>query len=651
MTNSNIGPLMTDREFFDLLRDDIPALSRCSALFAEGKLDEAKIEFYNYIKDNLDREKYFKVIGFDPKCEPDELSRTQAEEALSYNLVSCHVYHRFEDGIVDWYSNHTPNKYEEWTWQLSRHRQVVDLAWTYFYTKDEKYAERAVALLDSWIKQAVVPPIETDGHATLCWRTIECGIRMKVWVLSLVMMLDSPALTPDFLVDFFKSVCEHGDRLRARYTAANWLTIEMNGLYLIALHYPFFKKSDEWREFAKTVFINEANAQTLDDGTHYELTFGYQRVSINCFRDVLQLGEAFGDEFPSEYREKIRMHLHAIIKTMMPSGASPFVNDGWLLSVHDELHAYLELFPDDDIIAWALSKGALGKEPSFKSALLKNAGFVAFRSDWSDNAVMGFFDGGKFGRCHNHEDVIRCHQHEDKLNFLMCIGKKNILAEAQSYAYDTSKMRYHVLSSAAHNTVLVNGEGQNRLVANHWDDSMLHSVEDVTFAERCGVEYATATYDEGYGKNAEIKAIHSRTVYFVKDAENAMPYFIVKDKMSSDESKDFDIVWHYNTEKLKITDLGTFCEELTTLFAGDSGKMSILCGSEEPFAGWISNSFVPGDFSPIPTLYYRVAGKQCEVISAFVPNKKGECAVDKIDYSSGVITVTYKNGKTLVIDY
>lgn len=651
MRNLNIGPVILDEEFLGKLRQDIPELSKCSSLFAEGKITEGKLEFYNYIVNNLDRKKYFDTIKFDPTSEPDDLTRDQANEALSYNLISCHVYHRFEGGVIDWYSNHTPNKYEEWTWQLSRHEQVLNLSQMYAYTRDEKYAERAVELLSSWMKQAVVPPIETDGHATLCWRTIECGIRISRWTKILIMLLNSKHVTPDFVFDFFKSVYEHAVRLRARYTAANWLAIEMNGLYLISLLYPFFKDSDEWREFAKTTFIREADAQTLDDGTHYELSFGYQLVSLNCFSDVLKLGEALGDKFPTEYREKIRAHVHAIIKMMMPNRACPAVNDGWLLSIPEELQSYLELFPEDDLITWAISDGKLGKEPNFTTAFMPNAGFVAFRSDWSRNGIMGFFDGGKFGRCHNHEDVIRCHQHEDKLSFLMYIGDKNILAEAQSYAYDTSKMRYYSLSSVAHNTALVDGEGQNRLLNNHWDDSMLHSVEKVRFGERSGVEYATAAYDEGYGVRAENTATHTRTVYFVRNPEIGSPYFLIKDKLCSDQDRKYDIVWHYRTEKLDTGENMAVCDELTTYFAGDAGEIKVISGSEEPFEGWISNSFVPGDYTAIPTLYYAVRGRSCEVVSAFVPNENGECAISGVKYEGGVIEVTYKNGKSLIIDF
>ena len=642
MQKELIGPIMTDDEFYSSLSFELAPIA----------MDKNKENsFFGFIINNLDRKKYFSAIGFDPNAIPDELTLKQANEALEYNMVSCEIYHKFE-GNIDWYSNHTENNYEEWTWQLSRHRQVLDLAHAYYYYKDEKYAQRAIEILHSWIRQAIVPPIDTDGHKTLCWRTIECGIRMNVWAKVIILLLDSPSLTPRFVVDFFKSVYEHAERLYSRYTAANWLIIEMNGLYVTSLLYPFFKRSDAWREFARNTFVKEMDEQTLDDGTHYELSFGYQRVALVGFSDALKLGRAFGDSFPEKYSLKLQSQLHAIVKAMTPSGDTPNVNDGKLLDVKNSIKNFAELFPGDPLLKFATASASNSHlTPDFTTVHFENAGFIMFRSDWSKNAIAGFFDGGKFGRCHNHEDIIRCHQHEDKLNFLMYVGENNIICESESYAYDTSKMRHHVLSSAGHNTALVNRKGQSRLKNNHWDDSMLHTVENVNYKDHGDIEYSYAKYNEGYGDDGELGATHERHIYFIKKPSDGSPFFVIKDVLSSGSQASFDIVWHYNTDKLKIIEQKVVCDELTTIFAGDKGEINYYYGSEEPFAGWKANSFKQGDFNPIPTLYYNVKSRHSEVITAFIPNKNGQCSISSIDYNDGIIRICYKNGGSLIIDY
>ncbi len=114
-------------------------------------------------------------------------------------------------GKVDWFSNPTYNKYAEWTWQLSRHNEWKILAHMYRKTGKEKYAKTCADLFESWVRQAVRPE-DTEGFQTLCWRTIECGIRMGAnWPYVLHSFYTSEAFTDDILIDWYKSVYEHAD--------------------------------------------------------------------------------------------------------------------------------------------------------------------------------------------------------------------------------------------------------------------------------------------------------------------------------------------------------------------------------------------------------------------------------------------------------
>ena len=68
--------------------------------------------------------------------------------------------------------------------------------------------------MDSWMKQAVCPDADCVGYKTKCWRTIECGIRMGAnWPYILFTFYKTPAFTDDILIDWYKSVYEHGERL------------------------------------------------------------------------------------------------------------------------------------------------------------------------------------------------------------------------------------------------------------------------------------------------------------------------------------------------------------------------------------------------------------------------------------------------------
>ena len=178
---------------------------------------------------------------------------------------------------------------------------------------------------------------------------------------------------------------------------------------------------------------------------------------------------------------------------------------------------------------------------------------------------------------------------------------------------------------------------------------MLSSVEDVKLTVTPEYDYAEATYNEGYGKDAAIKATHTRRVIFVKNPPVGKPYFIVKDKLSSNENSTYDIMWHYFTEKLDIDGNRAICDELTTTFVGN-GEINVYCGSEEPFRGWIGSKHAKcGAPKAIPVVYYTLEGKEAELVTVFAPNVDGKCELSSVAYENGKISVTYSDESSLVI--
>ncbi len=643
------GPLIKDEVFFSSLDSNIPEMRKASELYFAGDRDSATKVFADYVKNNLDTERILKAYSISVDAVPSEAVMKEANAALEYNLFSVGIYHKFEKGKVDWYSNPTENGYEEWTWQFARHYQLLSIALAYNYTKDERYAILLEDLIHGFIKQAVRPDLEVDGHATLCWRTLDAGIRLVHWGKIFALTIKSPSYSDEFILDVFKSMLEHGERLMLRCTDANWLITEMHGLYISSLSYGFLKDAALWNKFAKDKLLTAIRSQSLPDGTHCELSFGYQSVSCSDFANTYRVGKNFGDNFTSEYLDLIKGYMYTFVKVMAPDNTTPNLNDGYLEKVREFTARNIDLFPDDEMLLWVASGGKDGKEPNFKSLLFENAGITVMRSGWEKDAVFGIFDGGKYGKCHNHEDLIRCHQHEDKLNFLMWVGKDNVVCESMNYAYDTSKMRAYSRASVGHNVALVNGLGQNRFVNASWDDDFARSVEPTTFSSSSKIDITSAVYNEGFGDNCERLAVHKRTVAFIKKPHIGKPFFIIKDEILAEKEEDVTLIWHYNTKDLKLTDNGCHCSELTTLFVGD-GSTRMYFGSEEPFAGWRTVSVKPPIYVPTPVVHFSARGQSLTVFTLFIPNDEdGKCPVISAELEKQKITVSYSDGVT--IDY
>ncbi len=635
-----IGPVLSDKELYDAIDTSIPELAAAKSAFENGRTSEARHIFAEFFRSFLNPERYFTNPSKIKKPELTDSLKYTAERALRHEMISCGTPYKYE-GNVDWLTNHGINNYCEWPWQLSRHSELKALADAYRACRDERYAEGCAELFDSWVKQALRPELTEGGGGTICWRTIECGIRMGLqWQDIIHSFIHTSAFTDDILVDWCKSVYEHAIRLRNRYTGGNWLIHELDGLANISILYPFFKEAAEWKEFSFNKLIGETKVQIYPDGFQFELATGYHWVVIHHYMSVVETAITYGVEVPKEFMDAIERMLNIYVELHMSNGQVPDLNDGGQENVRKSLAVYIKYFPNNEIFKWFVTNGREGKEPEFKSHYLPYAGYATFRTGWETGGVTGFFDGGPFGAGH---------QHEDKLNFLIYANGRCVLGEGNKYAYDSSDMRRYVLSTRAHNTVRVNGMDQNRRTNYKWQHAWIDQLADIRFEETENIVYAGASYTEGYGPNQERPATHNRTVAFVKNPKVGLPFFAILDRLTGVQENSYEFIWHYDSKEGAITDEGFKTPELTTFICGDSGEKKLVSGLDGPETqGWICRSSIQGSQEAVPTLLYTVKGRDAEVITVFSVNENGNTPIKEISYDSecACLTVKYKNGET-----
>ncbi len=630
------GPILTDKELFDALDYSAEGLSPVLSAVNAGDNAAARHAFAEYFRNFLKPEKYFSIPGKNIKPNFTDDLKNAAERALRHEMKSCNTPMKF-DGKVDWFANPTYNQYKEWTVQLSRHDELFRLAAAYRASGDERYAEGCAELFDSWVKQAVRPELTANGYMTLCWRTIECGIRMGlIWPEIIHSFIHSPAFTDDILIDWCKSVYEHSVRLITNPTSGNWLIHELNGLTQNGIFYPFFKDAKKWRDYGFTRLSEELDKQIYPDGFQYELTTGYQGVVISHYMAVMEVAVAYGYDIPQKFYDTIEKMLNIYILIMLSNGRIPNINDGGDGSAKGYVLKYARYFPNNENIRWLVTDGKEGKEPDYRSVLLPYSGMVAFRTGWTGDDITGFFDAGPFGAGH---------QHEDKLNFIICTNGRNILAEADVYAYDTSEMRKYVLSTRGHNTIRVNGQDQNRRRGYAWQPSMLHERSNAKLSVTEEFDTAWGCYDEGYGEDQEKYARHERTVILAKKPKLGRPFFIAVDRLFADRTNTYESIWHFGVLELTVTENCVKGDDITAFFCGDVGDMKTVTGAYEPeVQGWTCRGLQDSN-RPIPTLLHTVEGKNvCTVTLFSVHDESGSSPISSVKLDKDTVTVNYVNG-------
>jgi len=568
---------------------------------------------------------------------------TRAETILK------HVHDGYDLGEdIDWKANkrfpEDPAFTQEWTYGLNRFRTWPVLGRAYWNTGDERYAQEWIEQMRDWVEDNPYPLYGT-GNDTLTWRTIEAGIRMSgSWPDALYFFLGSPSLTPDDLVFFLKSWVDHAHHLM-RITVdhpehkGNWVTMECNGLAHIGVLFPECRESETCWKTASNRLNEELTRQVYPDGAQKELTTGYHQVALRNFLGPYKIAQRNEASLPAEYMDRLEKMYEYDLKAMTPEGSLPPLNDAGYTGVRGILEEGSELFNRKDFL-WGATLGSEGKSPGYTSLAFPYAGQYVMRSGWKRNDRYLLFEAGPFGIGH---------QHEDKLSlFIYGLGRV-LLTEAGTYSYDQSKYRRYVLSTWAHNTILVDGHGQQRRglrgvlqaeapLKNLW-------IHNETF------DAANGLYESGYGPERSIRVIHERTVVFVRP-----DYWVVLDRLKGQGEHTYDVLWHLNNDQAKkdpdtLSAWGTDAEAanlLVTPVSPVSLSLEIVVGREDPVLG-----FAPASRKkPIPVLDYqhRANGHTilAWVLTPFEGDKPEIKAKMEDKGTDTAITVTHPKGEDVI---
>ncbi len=636
------SPAISDADLFDMLDLDRTGLEKVKAATDPGA---KKHEFAEYLRNRVTP-----VWKWDwrnePKREPDpsKVDTKAAERVMAHELWSCSHYQKYE-GEIDWTLN--PINYREWPWQLNRHRDWITLGDAYRRTGDEKYAREFVFQLRDWLAKCPVPT-DCSGNQSYTWRTIEAGIRAgQSWMDIYHKFLTSPSFTDDAVVGMVKSFAEHARHLMRYPTTGNWLTMEMNGLMHIGVMFPEFKEAQEWRTFASGKVYEELDRQVYPDGAQIELSTGYHQVSLGNLVSAWQVAHLNNVPMPEDYVAKIQRMYDYNLNASMPGGTLPGLNDSGRTGITGSMKQAFEFYPARKDYEWVATGGKSGVKPSVGSIALPFAGQLVMRSGWDPNDLYLLLDAGPFGYGH---------QHEDALSFVIYSHGRYHLVDAGNYPYDSSQWRQYVLSTRAHNTIMVDGEDQHRRGKSNRNEYVISKPLPNRWIAGEGFDYASGVYDEGYGPKNDVRVTHARHIFFVKPE-----YWIVTDFLTPKDTQPhhYDSMFHLDTESVKVNGKSVVTENkesnLAIIPPADDGlSLKVISGQEKPIVqGWMP----AGGYNvrPIPVANYsREQSGQTSFACVFYPIGAGkECPIAsveklRVEGRSQVVglTIRFADGRT-----
>jgi len=407
----------------------------------------------------------------------------------------------------------------KWIWEASRFDWVYRLGRAWAATGDDKYVAKFWALFESW-------RTENAPNVGANWKCgQECSLRLFALAWAAAAFAASPTSTADRLAQLYEVIGALAERVQPAigYAVAqrnNHALSEAAGLTLAAFCLPDHPKASTWASIGRQVMTRQVAVQFEVDGSYAQHSNNYTRIALRDLFVFATVLEATGEKIDTVVRERALAATRLLFQMHDPAtGRVPNygANDGAnILSLSEA--DYLDYRPLLQTLAVRFSGQRLLDSGPWDEELLWHFGRADFPKEEQPLKPFQAGDGGYFGlRGPNSFGLLRCHtykmppSHADSLALDLWVNGVNVLPDKGTYQYyDPRDLGTYFGSTAAHNTVEVNGQSQmlkgTRFLYIDWVKAQLNDFaadgtrfdgQHTAYAERFGVTHRRAVHRRG----------------------------------------------------------------------------------------------------------------------------------------------------------
>lgn len=354
--------------------------------------------------------------------------------------------------------------------------------------------------------------IEDKGNGSVSFPQVITGAqRAASWTSAYHNMIGSPAVDADRHTGYLKYLWQLANSLQSATAVWNGQAIRANGLAAVAVYFPEFVDAARWRGVAETTSANLLNDSFEFDGVWGEQTVMYHDVVLRYLYNTIATAAANGVAMLDSPTARARLEraYGYLMDVMAPDGRIPAWGDADRLDQRYVLRQGFELFPTRTDFQYVANAGASGAAPGHTSTLYPGGRVAIMRTGWDASA--------RFMAIENARTVS--HGHPDDLSLVASAYGNDLLVDPGRYSYLGGTIASYMGSTAAHNTVMVNGTNQaagkqqrTSLVANGAFDSYDGRQDDyqalgishgrkVFFAKRAGIWIVSDVLSGGAGSN------------------------------------------------------------------------------------------------------------------------------------------------------
>jgi uncharacterized heparinase superfamily protein len=327
-----------------------------------------------------------------------------------------------------------------WSYHLHYFDFATDLAWHFRATQDPRVPTLIARLVSDWLARN--PLGEGDG-----WDAFPTSVRIANWVrLRLLLEGDLDDTTARRMDESLARQTGWLRRNLEYHLLGNHLLKNVRGLAFGGAYFGG-RAGEAWRDAAFRLLVREAQDQFGSDGVHQERSPMYHALALSDVLEAAGVLAVHGPSLPRPAADRLARGLR-FARAMTRS-------DGSLLLFNDSANGVAPALPYLRRLAAGVLPPAGDDAPCTDGACAAG-GFFACRGDGELLVV----DGGAPAPAHQPG-----HAHCGLLAFTLDYEGRPVFVDAGVHGYEHDRFRTYCRSTAAHNTVRLDGKEQSEIWA------------------------------------------------------------------------------------------------------------------------------------------------------------------------------------------
>ena len=403
--------------------------------------------------------------------------------------------------------------------------------------KNKIYGEKLLFLMDAFSKKK-------EGGFN---RVLETGERLSNFTAVLNALIDTPVMTPDYLVSILHMMYKDMKHLFENPDLgwSNWAVVRTSGLSKAIDFLPELKEHEKWKSAARGIMNTLFDKMYSPDFSFREAGLAYSFWCTDLFASAVKFAHMNNDPYSAFMRSRIEKAFDASLDLIYPNLYDTNVGDSNYTSKLGYLKAVGEMFPTKKYKALTEGKNV----PDVPLCVhYPYSGSVIMRNSFAKEEAMYLamhsipFDG---------------HAHNDIGNIIFYAYNRPLLVDTGRYCYSHGEISAHLKTAAAHNTVEI--ENASNLPHSMSGAEITSFVANPRF---CFAESVAKPFKD-------IEATHKRRVLFLKKEGFA----IVSDYVATDTpALRFNQNWHFMPLSNPECD---YNNHISTLF--EEGNITLVC--------------------------------------------------------------------------